>query len=362
MKKKLALCLISLALGLLVSTTIVFAARQNHPEGATSQEISVNTTTRVGLIPDGTGITDNNFNWFSYQGLVRAESELGVTGTVYTPTNNTEYEAKLLECVGDGNELCIAVGFPLKDATISVATSNPMVKFAIVDVGSDTIPPNMRFILFRERQAGYLAGSLAGKMTTSDVIGAVAGMEIYPVVEFAEGYRNGAQCANADVEVLINYTGTFVDPDLGADVAQDMISQGADTIFAIGGSTGQGAVLTATQSGEWGIGVDTDWYITVYEEGSVDGSDKLLSSAMKRMDNAVFDTISDYISGTFTSGEVYYTLVDEGVGLAPYHETDPYVSQSVRDYIDFIEQGIINGTIDPHGSCSNYIYLPLLNK
>ena len=362
MKKKFALCLISLALGLLVSTTIVFAARQNQPERATSQDTLVDIMTKVGFIPDEAGLTDNNFNWFSYQGLVRAENELGVTGTVYTPTNDTEYEAKLLECVGDGNELCISVGFALRDATTSVATSNPMVKFAIVDVGSDSPPPNMRFILFVERQAGYLAGSLAGKMTDSDVIGAVAGMEIFPVVEFAEGYRNGAQCANANVEVLINYTGTFGDPDLGANVAQDMISQGADTIFAVGGSTGQGAVLTATQTGKWGIGVDADWYFTVFDEGGVDGSEKLLSSAMKRMDNAVFDTISDYISGTFTSGEVYYSLANEGVGLAPYHETDPFVSQNVRDYIDFVEQGIISGIIDPHGSCSNYIYLPLLNK
>ena len=100
---------------------------------------------------------------------------------------------------------------------------------------------------------------------------------------------------------------------------------GADVIFGVGGNTGNGAILTATQSGAWAIGVDTDQYNTVFESGSVAGSDRLLSSAMKRLDNAVFDTIGDVISGTFTSGTVLYTVAEDGVGLAPFHETDPLI-------------------------------------
>lgn len=185
-------------------------------------------------------------------------------------------------------------------------------------------------------------------------------MKIPPVVVFTEGYKNGAQCANSAVDVMIEYTGDFWDPTIGAQVAQDMIGQGADTIFGVGGQMGNGAVITATQSGVWGIGVDFDIYISEFENGAVDGSDKVLSSAVKHIDNAVFSTISDVVSGTFTSGTVAYDLAEDGVGLAPFHETDPFVPQSVRDALDDATQGIINGTINVDYGCRTY--LPWLGR
>jgi basic membrane protein A and related proteins len=190
----------------------------------------------------------------------------------------------------------------------------------------------------------------------------VGGMEIPPVVHFAEGYRNGAQCANGRARVLINYTGTFVEPNLGAQVAQQMIAQGADVIFGAAGSTGNGAILTATQSGRWGIGVDSDQYYTLFDNGLVAGANKLLSSAVKRVDNATYDSIADVISGTFTSGNVLYSLVDEGVGLAPFHGADLSVPQDVRNAIEAARQGIINGAIDVNEDCRVYLYLPLIRK
>lgn len=116
------------------------------------------------------------------------------------------------------------------------------------------------------------------------------------------------------------------------------------------------------QTGAWGIGTDTDWYFNVFENGAVDGADKLLTSAMKHFDNAVFDTISDVKFGEFTSGPVLYDLAVDGVGLAPFHEADPFVPQGVRDEIDQVRQGIINGTIDIHDDCRFYVYLPLTIK
>jgi len=125
-------------------------------------------------------------------------------------------------------------------------------------------------------------------MTSSNIVGAVAGAQ-YPVIErYAEAYRNGAQCANADTNVIITYTGSFTDPDLGAATAQAMIAHGADVIWGVGGDTGNGGVLYATQHEVWGIGVDSDLYLNLFGNGTVDGSDKLLSSAMKRLDNAVY--------------------------------------------------------------------------
>jgi basic membrane protein A len=316
----------------------------------------------IGFVPDETGIADMGFNWFSYQGLLRAEIELGVVGSVYTPTSETEYESKLQQCADEGNDLCISVGFLLKDATLNVANNNPGTSFASVDTSFESYSENLRGMLFAADESGYLAGTLVGLMTQSDVIGTIGGMKIPPVELFTESYRNGAQCANTTVDVLVDYAGDFGNYELGAAMAQGMIAQGVDAIFGVGGLTGFGAVITATQSDVWGIGVDTDWYITVFENGAVEGADKLLSSAMKRMDNAVFATITDVISGTFSSGEVFYDLAKDGVGLAPYHEADPFVPQSVRDALDDVTQGIIDGSIDVNDPCRAHIYLPVVTR
>jgi basic membrane protein A len=157
---------------------------------------------KVGLVFTETGLTDNSFNWMAYQGLLQAQTDLGVTISDYTPASSEEYGAVLQQCADDGNGLCIAVGFSYGDSLANVATSNPDTKWAIVDWSYDYEIPNARGLRFNEKQAGYLAGVLAGDMTSSNVVGAVGGMEIPPVVAFLEGYRNGAQCTNPDVNVL----------------------------------------------------------------------------------------------------------------------------------------------------------------
>ena len=268
--------------------------------------------TGIGLVIDGASL-DQGFNLLSYQGLQRAETELGVVGTVYTTPSYLDYAPQLQQCVDDGNTLCISVGFAMGGAISSTAKANPTVDFAIVDYSWDAYLDNLRGMTFAEDEAGYLAGTLAGLMTQSDVVGAVGGMPVPAVVRYVEGYRNGAQCVNAEVTVLISYTTSFVDPDQGAQVAQAMIGHAADLIFTAGGPTGDGGLLTATQSGVWGIGVDADQYTTLFMSGTVAGSDKLLSSAMKRVDNAVFSTISVVVHSTFISGTVKYGLVQHGV-------------------------------------------------
>jgi basic membrane protein A len=317
----------------------------------------------VGLVTDGPTVEDGGFNWLSYQGLVRAESELGVTGNVYTATSPEDYEPNLQQCVTDGNALCLSVGFGTAEAISNVAAVNPETDFGVIDHSWDTMTDNLRGLVFASDQAGYLAGTLAGLMSESDVIGDIGGLPIPPVDEYLYPYRNGAQCANADVTVLISYTNTFVDPELGAQFAQAMIGQGADVIFAAAGPTGNGAILTATQSAVWGIGVDVDQYYTLFMSGTITGSEKLLSSAMKRMDNAVFDTIGDVLSGTFTSGETLYDLAVDGVGLAPFHDADPDVPQAVRDELAAVNAGILDGTINIDDDCRTagiQVFLPLL--
>jgi basic membrane lipoprotein Med (substrate-binding protein (PBP1-ABC) superfamily) len=320
--------------------------------------------TAVGLVTDGPTEEDGGFNWLSYQGLERAQSDLGVVGTVYTSTDSADYGPNLQQCVDEGNDLCISVGFGMAEATLTSAQANASTDFAIVDVSWDAYPGNLRGMTFAADEAGYLAGTLAGLMTESDIVGDIGGMPIPAVDEFVYGYRNGAQCANPDVSVLISYTWDFMDMNLGGQMALDMMAEGADVIFAAAGPAGWGAILSATQSltPAWGIGVDTDNYHTVFLSGTVPGSDMLLSSALKRIDNAVYTTIAEVVDGTFISGTVRYDLAVDGVGLAPFHEADPSVPQNVRNALDQASQGIIDGSIDVNDPCEAAwrCYLPII--
>jgi len=317
-------------------------------------------TPRVGLVNNMNATQDNDFNWMAQQGLLQAETELGVLTSVYQPGDQNEYDYILQQCANE-NDLCIAIGFDYGVSLANAARVNTSTQWGIVDYsypdcwedatqgvdcGSFTELSNVRGLRFNEKQAGYLAGVLAAGMTTSNVVGAVGGMDIPPVVAFMEGYRNGAQCTNPTVNVLTTYTGTFIDPELGVSTAHDMIWQGVDVIFGAAGLTGNGALLYSAQNGQWAIGVDTDQYFTIFGNGTVTGSDKILSSAMKRVDNAVYQTIYDFVHGTFSSGTVIYDLAMDGVGLAPFHETDGSISQAIKDRLAIVRQGIIDGMVN----------------
>ena len=355
---KLSCASLTLILATAALLGLIFFFKGQAPSPVRANPIS------VGFIPDVGGIHDQGFNQATYEGLVRAETQLGITGNVYTTTSGSDYAAKLQQCATDGNKLCITVGFSMGEATFSAAEVYTATDFATMDFDFSYLgyPNNLRGIVFSEKEVGYLAGTLAGKMTQSNVVGTVAGFSIPAVVRFATGYQNGAQCANPAAFVITKYTGSFIDPVLGAQEAQAMLARQADVIFGVGGSTGNGALLTATQSGAWGIGVDADQFITLFNSGTVPGSNKLLTSAMKRLDNAAFNTISDVISGTFTSGTLVETLASGGVELAPFHQTDAAVSQAVKDELDTVKQGVIDKTIDIDQPCRIGVYLPFVNR
>jgi basic membrane lipoprotein Med (substrate-binding protein (PBP1-ABC) superfamily) len=345
---------VPLALTAFLVAVLLLGLHMARPAGAQATE--------VGLVLDLDLLSEGGLSWLSHEGLVRADSELGVIGMVYVPGDHADFEPLLQECADDGRDLCIAVGFMAREAISNVAAANVDTSFAILDTAFESYPDNLRGMIFAADEAGYLAGTLAGLMTESDVIGSVAAMPIPSVTAFVEPYVRAAQCANPTVTTLVTYTWDFGDPDIGARAAQDMIAQGADVIFGVGGGMGIGAVVTATRSGVWGIGVDVDQYLTVFRWGTISlpGSDRILSSAMKRADNAVFNTIADVVSGTFTSGTVVYDLESEGVGLAPFHEAEPFVPQGVKDALARTERGIIRDTIDVNGPCSTYYYLPVV--
>jgi basic membrane protein A len=180
-------------------------------------------------------------------------------------------------------------------------------------------------------------------MSKSGVIGCVAGMEIPPVIKFRRGYENGAKYINPKMKVLGVYIDSFTAPDRGKAAAEAQIAEGADVIFGAGGPTGSGGIVAAMEKRVYGIGVDQDEYYTTMGGGP---APYLLSSAMKRVDNAVYNSIKAFAEGTFEGGHYVGTAANQGIGYAPFHDTSNTVSKTVKDKLDDILKKLADGSLD----------------
>jgi basic membrane protein A len=240
----------------------------------------------------------------------------------------------------------IGVGFLMGEAVQLVASRHPDVNFAIVDFAYETPPANVKGLVFEEDQAGYLAGTMAALLTKSNTIGVVGGIEQVPAVQkFVKGYEAGAKAQKSDITVRSVYLPSFTDPAAGAEAARSQISDGADVIFGAGGQTGSGAIQGAASQGALVIGVDQDEYNTTFKGGSVEGADKLVTSAIKRVDNAVFDTIKSAVDGNF-SNELYVgNVANGGIDYAEAHDASATVTAEIKAQVDKIKEGLGDGSI-----------------
>lgn len=300
---------------------------------------------RVGLVTDVGKVNDGTFNEFAYKGMMQAVEEFGLESAFIETLAPTDYEKNITQFAEEDYDVIITVGFMIGDATRKLAPEYPDIKFAGVDqFQADTIE-NVMGMLFSEDQSGFLAGALAGLMTESKVVGIVCGMEIPPVIKFRLGYENGVHHVCPDCTVLGLYIDSFTDPARGKEAALSQMAEGADVIFGAGGPTGTGGIVAAAAEGIWVIGVDQDEYLTSFGRGSVEGADKLLSSAMKRVDVSVYTAIKSVVEGTFQGGNAFFDTANEGVGLAPFHDAEDAIPQEVKDTLEEIYQGLADGTI-----------------
>jgi len=298
---------------------------------------------KVGLVTDVGKINDGTFNEFAYTGFKKAVDEFGLQSAYIETQSPTDYEKNIEQFAQEGYDMIITVGFMINDATTAAAKKYPNIMFAGVDEGSGE--PNFAGLVFSEDQSGFLAGCLAGLMTKSNVVGIVAGMEIPPVIKFRKGYENGAKFVNPNVKVLGVYIDSFVDPARGKEAALSQMAEGADVIFGAGGQTGSGGITGAAAQGVWVIGVDQDEYLTTFGKGSVAGANKLLSSAMKRVDVAVYSAIKSAVYDVFEGGNVLFEAKNDGVGLAPFHDTESTIPQEVKDKLTKIAADMKAGTV-----------------
>ncbi len=331
-------------IGNILLVMVMLALTVGSPTGVFAEKI-----VRVGLVFDPGGPLDHSINELSYQALLQAEKKLHVIASYYRSDEIADIEDQIRNCAAVGNQLCLSVGFLSQDYASTVAAEYPEVSFAIIDgIGDETLS-NLRSIDFDYRQVGYLAGVLAGKMTSTDKLGVVAGWDIPPVVNFAEGFQNGAQCTNLAAEVMIEFIWNFWDPDVGASAAEDMVDLGADVIYGVAGLAGNGAIRWAANEDAWVVGVDYDQYLPDFL--GYPYADRLLTSTMKNWDVTVYSTVEDFVKGSFTPGIKVYGLETEGVGLAPFHEAASHIPAEVAKLVEKVEKEILAGMIDLYDDC-----------
>ena len=271
---------------------------------------------KVGLVTDTGGLNDHGFNHLAYVGLERAHRLLGVSVSVVVSQSAADYVPYLTGFARHGYNLVIAVGFDMQNALQQVAKEFPHTKFMIID---DLVPgPNIQSSLFETQQCGYLVGMLAGlvqkdhalpHLNKYNTLGVVGGQAIPPVNTYIAGFFAGVHRVDPTAKILLNYTNNFNDPNAGQSFAQAQIANHADILFQVAGGSGLGVITAAQKAHVYAIGVDANQNYLAPAT--------VITSALKGVDVATFDSIQAAFRGHFQAGPVYYSLTNHGVGFAP---------------------------------------------
>jgi basic membrane protein A len=296
---------------------------------------------RVGMVTDIGGLNDRSFNQLAYAGLKRAEKDMGVKIRVLTSKQNSDYVPNLSTLAQQRYDLVVGVGFLMAEAMNTVAKRFPQTNFAIIDASQTSLkakPTNVRGLLFKEQEAGYLAGYLAGlyvkeKGGSKQVVSTVGGQKIPPVDHYIAGYQAGAKAANPQIETLNGYSQDFVAQDKCKEEALNQIGEGSQVVFQVAGQCGLGALDAAREKGVQGIGVDAD-------QGHL-GS-QIITSALKKVDVAVYDTAKAVQDDSFKGGsDVVFDVKSGGVGLGKISPEGTDFAAQVKEVQDKIAAGEI---------------------
>jgi basic membrane protein A and related proteins len=294
---------------------------------------------KVGLSTDTGGLNDRSFNHLAYLGLQRAGRELGVQTRVVQAQSPADYIPNLSALARQGYNLVIGVGFTEIQAMQAVAKQFPKSHFAIVDVSNadEGGLKNVEGLLFKEQEAGYLAGyaaGLAAKQRGGKVVSSVGGMKQPPVDRYIAGYQAGAKAAFPGVATVNGYSQDFENQAKCKEVALNQIAQGSVVVFQVAGGGDLGALDTAKEKCVWGVGVDADQgYLGNY----------VLTSALKRVDTSVFDSIKSAKAGNFKGGtDAVYGLDVEGVGIGKF---SPKAPAGIAAKVAAVKQQIAAGKI-----------------
>jgi len=300
---------------------------------------------RVGFVTEGGRIDDGSFNQYAYEGTVRAAQEHGLAVELIETRSPAEYESNIRQVIERGCNLVVTVGSTTGTTVERMAARYPKVHFVLVDYEPIQESRNVTGLVFAEDQAGFLAGALAGLMTDQNVVGFVGGVDVPPVLKFQRGFEHGVAFTNRRAKVLTVYTNSFTDEQKGREAAGELVNQGADVLFAAAGGCGSAAIRAAAARGVWVIGSDQDHWETTFRKGEEPGADRLLTSAIKRVDRAVYEALSLAVAGKLHGGSLRFDLRNDGIGLAPYHAADVAVPSEVRGKVLEVTEGLRTGRI-----------------
>ena len=289
------------------------------------------------LMYDLGGKFDKSFNEAAYNGATRWAEETGQTYReieVTSEAQRVQFATRLAEA---GFNPIVVLGFQNASTVEEVAPKYPDTKFAIIDVGWLDIP-NLRQITFAEHEGSYLVGMMAAMASETGTVGFIGGMDVPLIRHFGCGYAQGAKAVNPDIKIVANMTGTtpaaWNDPVKGGELTKAQISQGADVVYAAAGGTGVGVLQAAADADILSIGVDSNQNYLY--------PGKVLTSMLKRVDQAVFDVFSAGVEG-FEPGVVTMGLANNGVGYALDEFNAPLVSDEMKATVDAARDSIIAG-------------------
>jgi basic membrane protein A len=305
------------------------------------------------MVTNSGGLEDRSFNQSSWEGLERAEEELGIQADVLVSTSETDLAPNVEQAVGTGCGFVLTVGYELAEATAAAAADNPDVHFSIVDEVVDA--PNVKPLVFDTAQASYLAGYLAAGVSETGKVGTFGGGNQPPVTLFMDGFVDGVAAYNQahGTQVVAlgwdpatqdgTFTGDFEDVAKGQTTTQNLLDQGADVIMPVAGQVGEGAASAILGHGSGKlIWVDNDGYDTLPAEYRP----LLLTSVLKDTGQAVVDIVRDDQAGTFSSEPYVGTLENGGVGLAGYHDLAASVPAELQAELDGLEARIVSGEVE----------------
>ena len=334
-----------LALGLLAATIVAACGGGSSGTGGGSPAASAKAI-KIGLVTDVGGLNDKSFNQAANTGRLNAEKDFSLQTSVIESKKQEDYVPNLTTFAQQNYDLVIAVGFLMQNAAWKVATQFPNVKFAIIDGApandkGDTA--NLPNVFFKEQEAGYLVGVIAATMAknkvgkaTHNTVCSMGGIPIPPVDRYIAGYQDAIKTISPTTTILNGYSNDFVDQQKGKEVGLNHISKNCDILFQVAGGSGLGYIAAAKEKGVYGIGVDVDQIDVA--PGTV------ITSAIKRVDKAVYDTSKAVKDGSFKAGDNSFNATNDGIG---YGKLDSVVPADAKAAADKALADIKSGAIKP---------------
>ena len=320
-----------LAFSVLVATIVASCATTSTTTSSGTPAPSGSATglhPKIGLVTDVGGLNDKSFNSLADKGRTDAQAQLDVTTSVTQSSQQADYVPNLTKYAQDKYDLVIGVGFLMQNAIWKVATQFPNVKFAIIDgapnddAGNVKNLPNVANLFFKEQEAGYVVGVIAATMAknkvgaaTHNTVCSMGGIPIPPVDRYIAGYQDAVKTVSPTTKIINGYSNDFVDQQKGIEVGKNHIAQGCDILFQVAGGSGLGYIQAAKTAGVYAIGVDAD------QAGVAPGV--VITSALKKVDVAVFQTIRAVRLGTFKAGDNSFNAANDGIGFGALDKIVP---------------------------------------